>query len=124
SSDIMTYSYVFQRAYVVAQRSPGFAALRAAVPELRSTLRSARFREALAARRERLERAASSAARAAPGAAPGATLAAVAEYLSGWMEPDREGGFITRHYSPAGGRMYFTEENARRVDAIRRRLHE
>jgi len=29
SSDIMTYSYVFQRAYVVAQRSPSFAALRA-----------------------------------------------------------------------------------------------
>jgi adenine-specific DNA-methyltransferase len=31
---------------------------------------------------------------------------------------------MSRHYSPLGGRMYFTEENAGRIDAIRRRLHE
>jgi adenine-specific DNA-methyltransferase len=28
-------------------------------------------------------------------------------------------GFIYEHYSPAGGRMYFTEQNAARIDAIR-----
>ncbi|HEU4641423.1 MAG TPA: DNA adenine methylase, partial [Gemmatimonadaceae bacterium] len=28
------------------------------------------------------------------------------------------------HYAPAGGRMYFTEGNAERIDAVRRRLHE
>jgi len=37
-------------------------------------------------------------------------------------------GFITEHYTPAGeaggrhGRMYFTPENARRIDAIRERI--
>lgn len=41
-----------------------------------------------------------------------------------------EDGFITRQYTPAGaagrrhGRMYFTPENARRIDAIRRRIAE
>ena len=115
SSDIMTYSYVFQRAYVVAQRSPRFADLRAGVDELSATIRSKRFREALAKRRERL---------GVEGDAAGSrrALDAVAEYLSAWIEPEQ--GFITRHYSPRGGRMYFTEENAGRIDAIRRRLHE
>ncbi len=112
SSDIMTYSYVFQRAYVVSQRSPSFAELRSGVADLRSTLRSARFREALARRRARLDGAAS----------PGSALDAIAEYLSACIEPER--GFMTCHYSPCGGRMYFTEENAGRIDAIRRRLHE
>jgi adenine-specific DNA-methyltransferase len=115
SSDIMTYSYVFQRAYVVTQRSPSFADLRSGVSDLRATLRSTRFREALARRRARTERASVS-------PEPGAALAAVAEYLSSWIEP--EPGFMTRHYSPLGGRMYFTEENAGRIDAVRRRLHE
>lgn len=114
SSDIMTYSYVFQRAYVVAQRSPSFADLRAGVSDLRSALRSSRFRQALAARRAKLGDDASSASRGG--------LDSVAEYLSCWIEPEQ--GFITRHYSPRGGRMYFTEENAGRIDAIRRRLHE
>jgi len=116
SSDIMTYSYVFQRAYVVAQRSPGFSSLLDGEPELRSTIRSVRFRAALpvAGARERGHSGSSPVA--------GATLLSVAEYLSRWIEPER--GFITRNYSPAGGRMYFTEENAGRIDAIRRRLHE
>src|SRR6186997_919710 len=74
SSDIMTYSYVFQRAYVVAQRSPSFAALRRAV-ESRG----------------------------------GGSLNAVAEYLSRWLEPTRD--FVTAHFAPSGGRMYFAEEN-------------
>ncbi len=33
-------------------------------------------------------------------------------------------GFITQHYSPAGGRMYYTEANAQRADAIRRAMDE
>jgi adenine-specific DNA-methyltransferase len=102
SSDVMTYSYVLQRAYVVAQRVPSFAELRAGDGDLRVALRSAKFRAAVAAR-------------------GGGALAAVAEYLSRWLEP--ECGFITEHYAPGGGRMYFTEENARRIDAIRHRLH-
>lgn len=35
--------------------------------------------------------------------------------------PPKE-GFITRHFSPAGGRMYFTTENAGRIDAAREEL--
>ncbi len=33
-------------------------------------------------------------------------------------------GFITKHYSPAGERLYYTEANARRADAIRHSLEE
>jgi adenine-specific DNA-methyltransferase len=32
------------------------------------------------------------------------------------------GGFLHQQYSPAGGRMYFTEETAARADAIRQQL--
>ena len=32
------------------------------------------------------------------------------------------GGFLHQHYSPAGGRLYFTEETAARADAIRQQL--
>ncbi len=101
SSDLMTYSYVFQRAYVVAQRAPSFAALRAGDPEIRRALRSPAFRKTIAGR---------------------GALGAVSEYLARWVEVER--GFIGTHFAPAGGRMYFTQENADRIDAIRRHLHE
>jgi adenine-specific DNA-methyltransferase len=101
SSDLMTYSYVFQRAYVVAQRSPSFAALRAGDPELRRALRSIAFRKSIAGQ---------------------GALGAISEYLAKWVDDER--GFIGSHFAPAGGRMYFTQENADRIDAIRRRLHE
>lgn len=103
SSDIMTYSYVFQRAYVVAQRVPSFAELRAGDPDVRRAMRSERFRAAVGRR------------------GPGA-LSSVCEYLSRWLEPER--GFVAGHYAPAGGRMYFTDDNAMRIDAIRVRLHD
>lgn len=37
-----------------------------------------------------------------------------------------KGGFVTQHYSPAGGkkRMYFTETNAKRIDFIRNTIDE
>lgn len=31
-------------------------------------------------------------------------------------------GFITKNYGPAGGRLYYTEENARKADAIRQSI--
>jgi adenine-specific DNA-methyltransferase len=99
SSDLMTYSYVFQRAYVVAQRAPSFGALRARDPGLRSALRSARFRS-------------SSGSRDGP-------LGMVAEYLERGL--DVESGFFTTHF--ANDRMYFTPENAQRIDAVRATLH-
>jgi adenine-specific DNA-methyltransferase len=101
SSDLMTYSYVFQRAYVVAQRSPSFAAVRAGDPELRSAHRSAAFRKAIASK---------------------GTLGAMSEFLTRWIDTER--GFVGANFAPAGGRMYFTQENADRIDAIRRRLHD
>lgn len=72
SSDLMTYAYVLQRAYVVAR--------------------------------------------------PGSGLDQMAAHLSRGVRPER--GFVTSHYSPVGGRMFFTEENAARIDAARRLLHE
>jgi adenine-specific DNA-methyltransferase len=101
SSDLMTYSYVFQRAYVVARRSPSFAALRAGDAELRRAYRSPAFRKSVVSR---------------------GALGAIGEFLTRWIEPER--GFIGTHFAPAGGRMYFTQENGDRIDAIRRRLHE
>lgn len=103
SSDLMTYSYVFQRAYVVAQRSPSFVALRAGDPELRRALRSPALRESVSGKE-------------------GGALAAVCEYLARWIEPER--GFMGVNFAPEGGRMYFTQENADRIDAIRRHLNE
>ncbi len=32
------------------------------------------------------------------------------------------GGFLRQHYSPVGGRLYFTEETAARADAIRQQI--
>ena len=102
SSDLMTYSYVLQRAYVVASKVPSFAALASADADVRRALRSPAMRE--------------SAARRGAG-----RLGAVAEYLDSWLEP--ESGFISNHFAPAGGRMYFTPENAGRIDAAWRALH-
>ncbi len=101
SSDLMTYSYVFQRAYIVALRSPTFAALRAGDAELRRAFRSPAFQRSVAGN---------------------GALGAVCEYLARWIDVER--GFIGSNFAPAGGRMYFTQENADRIDAIRRRLHE
>ena len=103
SSDLMTYSYVFQRAYVVANRVPSFTRLREADPDFRHAARSPAFRAAVSVRGE-------------------GVLAEVAEYLSAWLEP--EVGFFSRSFGPDGGRLYFTAENAGRIDAVRRRLHE
>jgi adenine-specific DNA-methyltransferase len=100
SSDLMTYSYVFQRAYVVAQREPSIAELRAADPDLRDVLRSPRFRARVKTR-------------------DGSRLGLVAEYLEHWLEASP--GFFALHFG--GERMYFTPENAQRIDAVRTTLH-
>ncbi|HVE79088.1 MAG TPA: DNA adenine methylase [Gemmatimonadaceae bacterium] len=100
SSDLMTYSYVFQRAYVVASRRPSAARLAAADPLVRRALQS----PALRAR-----------------ANGHGSLGLLAAYLTHALAP--EAGFVTRHFSPAGERMYFTEQNAGRIDAARGALH-
>jgi adenine-specific DNA-methyltransferase len=98
SSDVMTYSYVFQRAYVVARHGPSARRVAAGDADVRRALRARTFR---------------------PVGSDG--LSVLAEYLSAWVEP--ENGFIAKHFAPGGGRMYFTDENARRIDAARHALH-
>ncbi len=95
ASDIMTYGYVFARAYVQAHRlpdSPGLA------------------HEVLAVDGK-----------------DGPSVDDVVAYLNG-LDPLPD--FIHRHYSPDGdggrehGRMYFTGENAARIDHVRNRIEE
>lgn len=40
--------------------------------------------------------------------------------LLNYLEPVE--GFIWKYYSPAGGRLYFTEDNAKKIDAVRKYL--
>lgn len=47
------------------------------------------------------------------------TSAAVFDFLEGLR---RRNGFLARNYAPRGGRLYFTQENASKADAIRARL--
>lgn len=50
-----------------------------------------------------------------------APLHIVVEYLN--QIPNRQ-GFIYENYTPAGDRMYFSEENGLRIDAIRQQIEE
>ena len=117
SSDLMTYSYVMQRAYVVASRVDRFDALAKAEPLVRVLF---------------AERGLGPARRSVVGADQGVALdpadlavsriQAVADYLATGVPPID--GFFARSFGPAGGRMYFTDDNARRIDAARTTLHE
>ena len=102
SSDLMEYSYVFQRAYVVANRIPSFADLRAGDSRV---ARAFRDRELVARAR-------------ADGVG---ALGVVASVLADRLEPSA--GFVTRRFSPRGQRRFFTVENAMRIDAAREALH-
>ncbi len=117
SSDLMTYSYVMQRAYVVASRVEQFDQLAKTDPDVRALF---------------AERGLSPARRSIAGAGGGdalsptdvsvARMRAVGDYLTTGLAPIE--GFFARNFGPAGGRMYFTDENARRIDAARTALHE
>ena len=101
SSDLMSYSYVFQQAYVVAQEIPSLRELGRREPAVGRAIRLWKGDPALSPRAN--------------------AVRAVGAYLAREREPER--GFVTRHFSPAGDRMYFTEENAARIDAARAALH-
>jgi len=117
SSDLMTYSYVMQRAYVVASRIDTFDELARADPGVRALF---------------AERGLTATHRSIVGAERGVALdstdvvarrlSAVADHLATGVAPND--GFFARNFSPAGGRMYFTDENARRIDAARTTLHD
>jgi adenine-specific DNA-methyltransferase len=117
SSDLMTYSYVMQRAYVVASRVDSFDELAKADVGVRGMFAE---RGLVAAHRSII-----GAERGIPlestDVAAG-RLTAVAEHLAARVAPND--GFFARNFGPAGGRMYFTEENARRIDAARTTLHD
>ena len=115
SSDLMTYSYVMQRAYVVASTIDSFDALAKADPPIRVLF---------------AERGLAAAHRSIVGAEQGIALdstdvvarrlRAVADHLATGVAPSD--GFFAQNFSPAGGRMYFTDANARRIDAARATL--
>lgn len=113
SSDLMTYSYVMQRAYVVASTIGSLRRLTAADAGLRRA-----FRRSLNGHTGQVgvRDGRSTAARVAH------RVHVLADYLSRGVAPID--GFLTRHFAPAGGRMYFTNENAQRIDAARTTLHE
>jgi adenine-specific DNA-methyltransferase len=93
--DIMRYSYVLQRAYVVVNQYPRFVNLPGEV-ELNSCTRSDNLQE---------------------------PLLKVILYLN--QQRDGQDGFIYRNYCPGGSggrRLYFTDENGRRIDAVRQTL--
>jgi adenine-specific DNA-methyltransferase len=102
SSDLMSYSYVFQQAYVVAQEVPSLRPLAQHDPAVRRAMTLWKGDPALSPREN--------------------ALRAVGEYLARERPPQK--GFVTSHFSPAGDRMYFTEENASRIDSSRVALHE
>jgi len=95
ASDIMAYGYVFARAYVEVPRFPE-------APGLSHEVLAVHGRDAPSARD-------------------------VVDYLNGI---DPVPGFVHRSYSPEGaagrehGRMYFTAENAARIDHVRSRIEE
>ncbi len=117
SSDLMTYSYVLQRAYVVASRVDRFDALAKADPLVQALFAECGLglaRRSIAGTGDGL----------VPVAGDAATsrLRVVANHLATGLDGDA--GFFARSFGPAGGRMYFTDENARRIDAARTALHE
>ena len=95
SADLMRYSYVLQRAYVVVDEYPEFAGLSREVGFSPPSGEDARKK----------------------------VLQKTVQFLNGLQ--DGRGGFIYRSYCPGGSgsrRLYFTDDNGRRIDVIRQRL--
>jgi adenine-specific DNA-methyltransferase len=123
SSDIMTYSYVLQRAYVELDVMPRFARVLQLDPEVPKAARRADFRTLVASRFQTQEDLFSAPASRADG------LHQILVYLDSYLDPATS--FVSREFSASeaeldtdGGRMFFTLANGRRIDAIRLKLHE
>ncbi|MDP2940424.1 MAG: DNA adenine methylase [Candidatus Omnitrophota bacterium] len=95
SNDFMTYSYIFQQAYIKNNQFPKFNSL----------LQSKYFKISPVLLDDKYE-----------------PLRIVVDYLN--KLPGKK-GFIYRHYAPAGEykRQFFSNENAIRIDATREQLH-
>ena len=119
ASDVLELGHVFARAYVQASALPDLSALAAHLGA--DGARGSHGSRTRSARERRVAGNGNGVGRA-DGAGRAAADAVVA-----WLNrlPPRP-GFIAEHFSPAGsgGRMYFTAENAGRIDAIRSLLGE
>lgn len=119
SCDVMYFSYVLQRAYIVADAYPGFEVVRCQ-PEFTSARRKADFASTV---ESRFHGQADLFAAPSPGLRP---LEEVLVFLDSYLEPID--AFICENFSAdvdepaATDRMYFTRHNARRIDAIRVKL--
>jgi adenine-specific DNA-methyltransferase len=95
SADLMRYSYVLQRAYVVVDEYPRFSGLSREIGIIPSSGENGRKK----------------------------ALQKAVQFLN--TLEDGRGGFIYRSYSPGGSggrRLYFTDDNGRRIDVIRQQL--
>lgn len=123
SSDIMTYSYVLQRAYVQLDFIPGFQDVLRADVDLAAVARRPDFRALTEARFHKQQDL------FAPWSTREDALHKVLTYLDSFLDPLT--GFVTRNFSAAttgsdtsSDRMFFTVDNGSRIDAVRTKLHE
>src|SRR5687767_8388548 len=100
SSDLMTYSYVMQRAYVVASRVDDFDALAKADADVRRLFSRSREGDAIALSGAR------NGAHPAVADRGVSRMTAIADHLS--TRVLAVDGFFARHFAASGGRMYFT----------------
>ena len=121
SCDIMSYSYALQRACVQLDALPDFRPLLASDAEVASVCRRTDFQATVASR--------FGSQRDLFGHGPDLSeLGQILVFLDSFLEPLST--FITREYSALQSgespeaRMFFTESNGRRIDAIRTRLHD
>jgi adenine-specific DNA-methyltransferase len=116
--DIMSYSYVFQRARLTVDKAPAFAGLQHFAP-LQRARRKAPFAAAVDGRlADFSDRIVSTATQRA--------IAEVVVFLDSFLEPQE--GFFSRSFAAdvtplKSQRMYFTKQNATRIDAARTQMH-
>jgi adenine-specific DNA-methyltransferase len=121
SCDLMTYSFVFQKAYVELDVLPSFDRILGADSDLRRTAKMPAFEHYLGDRfgpQEDLFGEIRAELR---------PIQTVLAYLERFLPP--VSAFITRNYAPSDcadgdGRMFFSTDNAQRIDAIRLKLNE
>ena len=119
--DLMTYSYVFQRAYVQLDVMPDFKVVLEGDKELRSVISRPDFRALTASRFNKQEDL------FGPSSTREDGIHQLLTYLDSFLDPLT--GFVSSNFSApsaerdsAGARMFFTLENGRRIDAIRTKL--
>lgn len=106
ANDIQHYAYALNKAYLEVNQQPTFARLRHA--------RSSAFRRLCGFSRLKAELQTLS----LTGLKPAEQVLAALNSLDG------SAGFITKHYSPIGGRSYYSTENAMKADVIRQTIHD